>query len=266
MKRVVWIWLLTLISLTIGPIGPALAQEGVLRANDPQSQINLRSSPDPNSARLGYGLVGDRVEILEQVPGSDDYTWMRVRFYQSGAVGWIRGDLVQFVDSSNGAATGTSANARYEAGYQSGYQSGLRDGQNARRYNAGYQPEKFIQSGSGQLDPEYDRGFRAGFFAGFDAGYNATVSTANPIPANATLLTFQTDRHAVRIFSRSGQTYMNVFDKQAGRTWLNSVPVELEQAGDGTYYRYQGEVTAVVFQGNNGTRSLDINGNLERGS
>ncbi|MCU0524627.1 MAG: SH3 domain-containing protein [Elainella sp. Prado103] len=276
MKRAVWIQQLTVLILTIGLASPAWAQDGRLRAADPQAQINLRSSPDPDSSPLGYGLVGDRVEILEQVPGSDDYTWVRVRFYQSGAIGWIRGDLVQPIEAATGSGAGSgtesgveSATARYQAGYSAGYQLGERDGRNARRYNAGYQPEKFIQAGSGSLDTEYDRGFRAGFFAGFDAGYNATANTTDPthsIPANATLLTFQTDRNAVRIFSRSGQTYMNLFDKQAGRTWLNGVLVEREPAGNGIYYRYQGEVTVVVFQGNDGTRSLDINGSLERGS
>ncbi len=254
----------TLGILAIPLIQAVAAQDGVLSARDPKSQINLRESPDPNSQRLGYGLVGDRVEVLEQVPGADDYTWYRVRFYQSGAEGWIRNDFVQIVPGSSNAG---SNEARYQNGYNQGYQTGYRDGQNARRYNAGYQPEKFIQAGSGNVDPEYDRGFRAGFFAGFDAGYNGSSTAASSNgPTNGTVLSFQTPSNAVRIFNRSGQTYMNVFDKRKSATWLNGVPVAIEQAGNGTYYRYQGEVTVVVFDGNDGTRSLDINGDIETGA
>lgn len=257
---------LTLAMLAMPLIRPAAALDGVLRANDPKSQINLREAPDPGSQRLGYGLVGDRVEILEQVPGSDDYTWYRVRFYVSGAEGWIRNDFVQTIETGSNAG---SNEARYQAGYSQGYQLGYRDGQNARRYNTGYHPDKFIQAGSGNPDAEYDRGFRAGFFAGFDASYNSGQTNSNnlpptPGPTNGTVLSFQTANNAVRIFNRSGQTYLNVFDKRNSVTWLNSVPVMVEQAANGVYYRYQGEVTVEVFDGVDGSRSIAINGDLEK--
>lgn len=258
--RFFFISCLTLALLAAPLIRPVAAQDGILNARDPKSQINLRESPDPGSQRLGYGLVGDRVEILEQVPGADDYTWYRVRFYVSGAEGWIRNDFVQPVP---GSSNDGSNEARYEAGYSQGYQLGYRDGQNAHQYNAGYQPEKFIQAGSGNPDAEYDRGYRAGFFAGFDAGYNTSTNSPTSRPTNGTVLLFQTPSNAVRIFNRSGQTYLNVFDKRNHITWLNSVSVTVEQEANGTYYRYQGEATVVVFEGNDGTRSIDINGDLE---
>jgi Bacterial SH3 domain len=256
--------------LTLGAVGlltlPVMAQDGILRATDPQAQINLRSSPDPNARRLGYGLVGDRVEIIEQVPGSDDYTWYRVRFYQSGAIGWIRGDFIEVVTGSGQTGSGqTGSQIRYQEGYDQGYQLGYRDGQNARRYNAGFHPDKFIQAGSGSRDPEYDRGFRAGFFAGFDLGYNSTPTTTTPAPTDGTLLAFQTAANAVRIYNRAGQTYMNIFDKQQGRTWLNGVSVAVEQSRTGTSYRYRGEPTVVVFQSRDGSRTLNINGQVEEG-
>lgn len=252
-------------SVMVGGV-PAVAQDGILRASDPQAQINLRQSPDPNSRSLGYGLVGDRVEILEQVPGADDYTWYRVRFYVSGAVGWIRNDFVQLTDVT---APPVSSNARYEDGYNQGYQLGYRDGQNARRYNSGYHPDKFLQAGSGNPDPDYDRGFRTGFLTGFDAGYNTdygdSLANPNPTSPNSTVLAFQTSSNAVRIFNRSGRTLMNVYNKRDGNTWLNSAPVQIEQTGSGTYYRYQGEVTVLVFQGKDGTRTLEIGGEVETG-
>ena len=72
----------------------ASAQNAILKANNPDSQINLRSAPTTNSRKLGYGLVGDSVTILERSRGSNGYTWYKVRFPRSQAIGWIRGDFI----------------------------------------------------------------------------------------------------------------------------------------------------------------------------
>ncbi|MBD2067624.1 SH3 domain-containing protein [Leptolyngbya sp. FACHB-671] len=71
-----------------------MGQAGFLTASDPGSRINLRSEPNPNVPTQRYGLVGDQVLIQESTSGSDGYTWYRVRFTESGAVGWIRSTFV----------------------------------------------------------------------------------------------------------------------------------------------------------------------------
>ncbi|HEY9710366.1 MAG TPA: SH3 domain-containing protein [Oculatellaceae cyanobacterium] len=73
--------------------------EAVLIASDSDSRINLRATPEVSGEYLGYGLIGDRVEILEQAT-SHGYTWHKVRFPRSGAVGWIRSDFVSVVGAS----------------------------------------------------------------------------------------------------------------------------------------------------------------------
>ncbi len=72
------------------------------------SQINIRSGPGIEYNSLHYGIVGDRVEILDsqRENTSDIYSrrWHRVRFVESGAVGWVRGDLLlQTPDSVSNA-------------------------------------------------------------------------------------------------------------------------------------------------------------------
>ncbi|WP_200817583.1 SH3 domain-containing protein [Calothrix rhizosoleniae] len=72
----------------------------ILKANNPNTQINLRTRPTINSSTNGYGVPGDRVQNLEcrqdnDRPGSD-LNWCRVRFLQSGAIGWIRSDFINF--------------------------------------------------------------------------------------------------------------------------------------------------------------------------
>ena len=73
---------------------PVTLSEADLTASDPDLQITLRANPSENSKSFGYGLVGDRVQVIEQST-TDGYTWYKVRFPRSGAVGWIRGDFVR---------------------------------------------------------------------------------------------------------------------------------------------------------------------------
>lgn len=64
------------------------------------SRINVRTQPTTQSLARHYGYPGDRVQILDEAPGThDSYTWYRVKFEVSGAEGWVREDLVYISDS-----------------------------------------------------------------------------------------------------------------------------------------------------------------------
>ena len=70
-------------------------QIGQLVANDPNSQINLRSMPSIDSELKGYGLVGDKVRLLGAFWwGAGRFPWYEVKFEGSGAEGWVRGDFI----------------------------------------------------------------------------------------------------------------------------------------------------------------------------
>jgi len=69
-------------------------QSALLTAADAGSQINLRSEPSATSTAKGYGLVGDPVQLLRAATGESGLTWYYVKFNESGAEGWIRGDFV----------------------------------------------------------------------------------------------------------------------------------------------------------------------------
>ncbi|MGJ3246377.1 MAG: SH3 domain-containing protein [Elainellaceae cyanobacterium] len=68
----------------------------LLAANEPGSQINVRSQPTTQSNAPHYGVPGDRVQVLREADGADGYTWYYVRFDGSGAEGWIREDFISF--------------------------------------------------------------------------------------------------------------------------------------------------------------------------
>jgi hypothetical protein len=76
------------------------ARMATLRAQSGGAHINLRSRPTVHSRAMGYGLPNDRVELLQCVLDSDtpgsDLNWCRVRFPQSGVIGWIRSDFIIF--------------------------------------------------------------------------------------------------------------------------------------------------------------------------
>ncbi|MGG6295904.1 SH3 domain-containing protein [Leptolyngbya sp. AN02str] len=73
---------------------PALANTATLVGSS-GSRINVRESPSTRARIRHYGLPGDRVNILASTNASDGYTWYSVQFPQSGARGWIRGDLLR---------------------------------------------------------------------------------------------------------------------------------------------------------------------------
>ncbi|MEP0811624.1 SH3 domain-containing protein [Coleofasciculus sp. FACHB-SPT9] len=73
-----------------------------LTANEPNSRITLRSGAGSNYKSLGYGLAGDRVQVLTVSPPEVDYEqdgqgngWYRIGFPRSGAKGWIREDFLR---------------------------------------------------------------------------------------------------------------------------------------------------------------------------
>lgn len=83
------------------PWQPSMAQANELGAltAEPGSQINVRTGPGSQHPAQHYGLAGDRVAILGSAfePCGSTVScreWHQVRFLQSGAVGWVRGDFL----------------------------------------------------------------------------------------------------------------------------------------------------------------------------
>lgn len=66
----------------------------------PGSQINIRRGPSTSFESVSFGFAGDPVIIIESVgggvmpAGQISHLWSRVRFVNSGVMGWVRGDFV----------------------------------------------------------------------------------------------------------------------------------------------------------------------------
>ncbi|MBD2233480.1 SH3 domain-containing protein [Phormidium tenue] len=77
------------------PIDPIRTAQLVTQGEG--SQVNLRSQPTTQSDSRGYGLGGDVVTLLRLAEGEGGLSWYYVKFAQSEAEGWVRGD---FIDTS----------------------------------------------------------------------------------------------------------------------------------------------------------------------
>jgi uncharacterized protein YgiM (DUF1202 family) len=76
------------------PYGPSnQGRPSTLTAQDPTASINIREGASMN-ARVRYRAnAGDPIQVSGSAQGDDGFIWYQVRF-SSGAVGWVRGDLV----------------------------------------------------------------------------------------------------------------------------------------------------------------------------
>lgn len=69
------------------------SHEATLVADDPNSRINIRDSASTSADVRYTGSAGEPVYIISETQGEDGYTWYEVEF-ESGAIGWVRGDLI----------------------------------------------------------------------------------------------------------------------------------------------------------------------------
>ncbi|MBD1912846.1 MULTISPECIES: SH3 domain-containing protein [unclassified Leptolyngbya] len=85
----------TILALSISL--PALAVPGRITGATPGSRVNIRTQPSTSASSPGYGLVGDRVEVIRSTT-RDGFPWHYVRFPQSGVEGWINGNFIQVLE------------------------------------------------------------------------------------------------------------------------------------------------------------------------
>lgn len=82
-------------SLSSNQSNQSLNQPSVLIAPEPSFKINVYPQPGIEKQRVGYGLGGDRVTVLEQVGSNEGSIWKHVQFADSSKLkGWIREEFV----------------------------------------------------------------------------------------------------------------------------------------------------------------------------
>ena len=96
--------LVTALVISFATLLPASADTGTIQGTL-GSRVNVREAPSTDSQARHYGVGGDRVNILNQTNAPDGYRWYFVEFPNSGARGWIRGDLLRVDGNYGGTST-----------------------------------------------------------------------------------------------------------------------------------------------------------------
>jgi hypothetical protein len=103
-RNVLKIALVVLVLLT-GPIAPLMASNNqsnqamdrpaILISPEPSFEIGVYPKPSSSPKRIGFGLGGDRLTLIEQVGSNEGDTWDYVRFENPKQIeGWVKDEFV----------------------------------------------------------------------------------------------------------------------------------------------------------------------------
>lgn len=251
---------------------PALARPAVLTTQEAGSRINVRSGPSISASTPHYGLAGDRIETLDEIRDGNGDRWYYVRFSSSNAEGWVRADFVRFLDGSgNSSNSGNNNNVSDNGDRPSGSVPEQALNVCRDRVRNAYprldRQDITVQPSSQRGDGSYSVTWRTVEDAeGFcRLSRNGQVLEFYPVlePGDrradeTTVVSFQTDNHAVRIFRRDGGLRLNLFNKRSNRTTLQGVPVEQTSNDLVTRYIYRDELPTTIEVERSGQRWLNV--------
>jgi len=102
-------------------------------------KTNIRSGPGLEYAPRHIAYPGDRVQVIESARNSDNLPWYKIYFPQSGADGWIAGNLLS-IDPINAKVSGTpgTKNLRSGAGTFYGVVGTVRTGERMQILGSSY--------------------------------------------------------------------------------------------------------------------------------
>lgn len=90
-----------------------LHQPAMLIAPDRDFQISVYAKPEPHQQRIGYGMGGDRVTVLEQVGSNEGYAWNFVQFDRdANLAGWIQDNYVSLAPNETPQPQSQSSSSR----------------------------------------------------------------------------------------------------------------------------------------------------------
>lgn len=111
--------------------------------------------------------------------------------------------------------------------------------------------------GNNQNQWYYVQFYQTGAKGWIDGSYVQPLSIGGPGFGEGTIIDedrrFLVDSYEVKVFSRGGQTYINVFNRRVNRTQLRGEPVSVSRRPDGVTYTGR---NVEFFVHNNGKRTL----------
>jgi hypothetical protein len=249
----------------------SFASQGELTASDRDALINIRTSANTEAEIIETRPVGDRIEVISMTKSNEGLIWYKVKVPQTGTVGWVRGDLVK-VFGKKPAQSATkpagkptsfplpkpSAKPKPAAEKPSSAPSPKPSPAASPSPKPSSSPSPTASvSPSPQPSPATSPAPSPSSSPAPDGG--GPPAQPEPEVATSTIVSFQTQSYAVRVFSRSGQLRLNLFNRRTNTVALKEVPVQSKAQEDGTVYTYGKELEVTVFVPNSGATKLTTN-------
>ncbi len=231
----------TLLGIILGMMAiasplPALARPAILSATSADSAINFRSRPSTNGVVAYQGRTNDRIEVLEDQIGDDGYIWYFVRLENSGAGGWVREDLIRFVEAQLPTAAPEPLNpvpsvaldtcrnaafARLDTFRGDVSITGARTLDNGT-YDVFWRQQSTSQTGLCSVNRRNE------LISIRTTPTSASANPGNPDPTGPeeNLYRFRTDAYVVRLYQQSNQLRMNLREIASDTTVLSGALVE----------------------------------------
>jgi outer membrane biosynthesis protein TonB len=253
----------------------SFASQGELTASDRDALINIRTSANTEAEIIETRPVGDRVEVVAMTKSNEGLIWYKVKVPQTGTVGWVRGDLVKVFGSkkppqaaTKPASTGKptsvplpkpSAKPKPAAAKPAPAPSPKPSpaASPSPKPSSSPSPTASASPSPAASPAPSPSGSPSPAPPSPDGG--GTPAQPEPEVATSTIVSFQTQSYAVRVFSRSGQLRLNLFNRRTNTVALKEVPVQSKAQEDGTVYTYGKELEVTVFVPNSGATKLTTN-------
>jgi hypothetical protein len=235
--------------MAIAPILPVSAQPAVLRANSPNSVINLRSRPSTNGVIAYQGRSNDRVEILDEQIGDDGYIWYFVRLEASGAGGWVREDLIRSLNGQRPITAPANSNSVPNAARETCRNNAFAR-LNTFRGDVNITDARTTRDGTYEINWQQQSTGRTGFCTvnrrNEIIAVRDTTTTIPNTPGNSntptpsavgeTLHRFRTDDYVVRLYQQGEQVRINLREIASNTTVLNESLAEQVSADRAEIY------------------------------
>lgn len=156
MQKMRWIMVGGMLALWLWAIAPTIAiaqtqsayqgnqamgQPASLVAPDPKLEINIYPQPNTRKPRVGFGVNGDPVVVLEQTGSNGGTIWNRIQFADApDSEGWVQLEYLS-IASTDSQAQGNQSNPRL-GGYM-GNQSGGRSPASGTQNQQQAQPQNY---------------------------------------------------------------------------------------------------------------------------
>lgn len=109
----------------------AMHQLASLVAPDPDMEINIYPQPNTRKPRVGYGINGDAVTVVEQTGSNGGTTWNRIQFEGSPeSAGWVQLEYLS-IQPAHQQEQGNSSNPQPDT--YLGNQSSSQDASSSRQ-------------------------------------------------------------------------------------------------------------------------------------